>query len=128
VIDIAVVGLGWWGRNVVGLLADSDRLHPVLGVDIAPEGRAWAEERGLAVTGELQDALDDPRIDAVVLCSPHRFHADQIVAAAGAGKHVFCEKPFALTTHDVDRALAAVAAAGVCLGIGHERRFEPPVM
>jgi predicted dehydrogenase len=128
VIDIAVVGLGWWGRNVVGLLADSDRLHPVLGVDIAPEGRAWAEERGLAVTGELQDALDDPRIDAVVLCSPHRFHSAQIVAAAKAGKHVFCEKPFCTTTEEADAALAAVAAAGVRLGIGHERRFESPVL
>jgi predicted dehydrogenase len=127
-IDVAVVGLGWWGRNIVGLLDGSERLRPVLAVDPQPEGRAWAAARGLAATGDLQVALDDPGIDAVVLCSPHRFHADQIVAAAEAGKHVFCEKPFATTTSDVDRALAAVAAAGVRLGIGHERRFEPPVM
>jgi predicted dehydrogenase len=127
VIDVAVVGLGWWGRNVVGLLPGSERIRPVLGVDVAPEGRAWARSQGLAVTGELQDALDDPRIDAVVLCSPHRFHSAQIVAAAQAGKHVFCEKPFCTTTAEADAALAAVAAAGVRLGIGHERRFEAPV-
>jgi predicted dehydrogenase len=127
-IDVAVVGLGWWGRNVVGLLAGNERLRPVLGVDTQPEGRAWAQARGLAATDDLRDALQDPRIDAVILCSPHRFHAEQIVAAAEAGKHVFCEKPFATTTADADRALAAVAAAGVCLGVGHERRFEPPVM
>ena len=126
-IDVAVVGLGWWGRNVIGLLAGSDRIRPVLGVDVAPEGRAWAEAQGLAVTGELQDALDDPRIDAVVLCSPHRFHSAQIVAAAQAGKHVFCEKPFCTTTAEADAALAAVATAGVRLGVGHERRFETPV-
>jgi len=127
-INVAVVGLGWWGRNVVGLLAESERLHPLLGVDTQPEGRAWAAGQGLAVTDDLRDALADPRIDAVILCSPHRFHADQVVAAAEAGKHVFCEKPFTTTTADVERALAAVAAAGVCLGVGHERRFEPPVL
>ena len=59
--------------------------------------------RGLTTTGDLQEALDDPRIDAVVLCSPHRFHADQIVAAAEAGKHVFCEKPFCTTADDDGR-------------------------
>jgi predicted dehydrogenase len=128
VLDVAVVGLGWWGRNVVGLLAGSERLRPVLGVDPQPEGREWAAAQGLAATGDLRDALDDPRIDAVILCSPHRFHADQVVAAAEAGKHVFCEKPFTTTTADADRALTAVATAGVCLGIGHERRFEPAVM
>jgi predicted dehydrogenase len=128
VIDVAVVGLGWWGRTIVGELSGSERIRPVLGVDVAPEGRAWAAAQGLAVTAELQDALDDPAIDAVVLCSPHRFHAAQIIAAAGAGKHVFCEKPFCTTSAEADAALAAVDAAGVHLGIGHERRFEPPVM
>jgi predicted dehydrogenase len=126
-IDVAVVGLGWWGRTVVGVLAGSDRLRPVLGVDIQPEGRQWAADQGLAVTGELRDALADPGISAVILCSPHRFHAEQVVAAAEAGKHVFCEKPFTTTVAEADSALAAVAAAGVRLGIGHERRFEPAV-
>jgi predicted dehydrogenase len=127
-IDVAVVGLGWWGRNIVGLLAGSERLRVVLGVDPEPEGREWAAARGLAATGDLQEALDDPRIDAVILCSPHRFHAGQIVAVAEAGKHVFCEKPFTTTVAEADVALAAVQAAGVTLGIGHERRFEPAVM
>ena len=127
-IDVAVVGLGWWGRNIVGLLSGSERLRPVLGVDPQPEGREWAAAQGLAATGELREALDDPRIDAVILCSPHRFHADQIVAAAEAGKHVFCEKPFTTTVAEADMALAAVHAAGVTLGVGHERRFEPAVM
>ena len=64
----------------------------------------------------------------MLLCSPHRFHAEQIVAAAEAGKHVFCEKPFTTTVAEADVALDAVRAAGVALGIGHERRFEPAVM
>ncbi|MCV2488899.1 Gfo/Idh/MocA family oxidoreductase [Geodermatophilus sp. YIM 151500] len=127
-ISVAVVGLGWWGRNVVGLLSGSERIRPVLGVDVDPAGRDWARSRGLDVAGDLQEALDDPRVDAVVLCSPHRFHSAQIVAAAGAGKHVFCEKPFCTTTAEADAAIAAVEAAGVRLGIGHERRFEPAVV
>ncbi len=127
-LDVAVVGLGWWGRNIVGLLTGSERLRPVLGVDPVPAGREWALGRGLAATADLGEALRDPSIDAVLLCSPHRFHAEQIVAAAEAGKHVFCEKPFTTTVAEADVALDAVRAAGVVLGIGHERRFEPAVM
>jgi predicted dehydrogenase len=128
VIDVAVVGLGWWGQNIASLLTTSERIRPVLGVDPEPAGRERAAALGLATTADLQVALDDPGIDAVVLCSPHRFHSAQIIAVAEAGKHVFCEKPFCTTSEQADAALAAVAAAGVQLGIGHERRFEPAVM
>jgi len=64
----------------------------------------------------------------VVLCTPHTQHTDQIVAAAQAGKHVFCEKPLSMTRVDVLRAVAAVEKAGVALAVGHERRFEPPII
>jgi predicted dehydrogenase len=127
-VDVAVVGLGWWGQKVLDELAGSRRVRAVLGVDPEQGGRERGEARGLRTTADLQEALADPAIDAVVLCSPHRFHSAQIVAAAEAGKHVFCEKPFSTTVADADVALAAVAAAGVQLGIGHERRFEPPVV
>ena len=123
-----MVGLGWWGQKVLDELAESTRVRPVLAVAPEPAGRARAEARGLPTTAGLQEALADPAVDAVVLCSPHRFHSGQIVAAAEAGKHVFCEKPFSTTVADADVALAAVAAAGVQLGVGHERRFEPPVV
>ncbi|OZM77126.1 Gfo/Idh/MocA family protein [Pseudonocardia sp. MH-G8] len=127
-IHAAIVGLGWWGQKIARELSASDRIRPVLGVDPQPAGREWAHDAGMAVAASLQEALDDPRIDAVVLCSPHRFHAEQIVAAAEAGKHVFCEKPFCATSAEADVAITAVEAAGVQLGIGHERRFEPAVM
>jgi predicted dehydrogenase len=127
VINVAVVGLGWWGRTIVSELSGSDLIRPVLGIDPEPGGRAAADALGLATSADLRTALDDPAVDAVVLCSPHRFHTQQIVAAAEAGKHVFCEKPLATTAEEVDVALAAVSAAGVQLGVGHERRCVPLV-
>lgn len=127
-ISAAIVGLGWWGRKVARELADSDRIRPVLGVDPDAECRHRVQADGLATTADLQQALDAPDVDAVVLCSPHRYHCTQIIAAAEAGKHVFCEKPFTATVAEADAALAAVQAAGLRLGIGHERRFEPAVV
>jgi len=127
VINVAIIGLGWWGRNIVRELAGSDRLRVVLGVDPEEAGREAVRTGGLEVSARFEDALERPDIDAVVLCSPHRFHVDQVVAAAAVGKHVFCEKPFSTRGADADRAIAAVVAAGLTLGIGHERRFEPAV-
>jgi myo-inositol 2-dehydrogenase/D-chiro-inositol 1-dehydrogenase len=70
-------------------------------------------------------AFADPAVGAVVIAAPARFHAGLVVAAAEAGKGVFCEKPMALTLADADRAIAAARAAGVVLQVGFNRRFAP---
>ncbi len=70
------------------------------------------------------EILADPRIEAVLICSSTNTHADLIVQAAQAGKHIFCEKPIAHSLHQIDRALAAVAKAGVQLQVGFNRRFD----
>src|SRR5205823_3047346 len=67
----------------------------------------------------------DPAVDAVVIAAPARFHADLVVAAAQAGKNVFCEKPMALSPADADRAIDAARAAGVVLQVGFNRRLAP---
>jgi predicted dehydrogenase len=72
--------------------------------------------------------LNDPGIDAIVLCTPHTQHTEQIIAAANAGKHVFCEKPLSLTAVDARRAIDAINANKRVLAVGHERRFEPPIL
>jgi predicted dehydrogenase len=64
-------------------------------------------------------------VPAVVFATPHSLHAAQIVAAAAAGKAVFCEKPLALTRADAERAVDACAQAGVALAVGHDKRFWP---
>ncbi|CAI0696572.1 Gfo/Idh/MocA family oxidoreductase [Serratia ficaria] len=73
--------------------------------------------------GDLQNLLDDPEIDAVVIAAPARTHAEWVIAAAQAGKHVFCEKPMAITLEEADRAIAAAERAGVVLQVGFNRRF-----
>jgi myo-inositol 2-dehydrogenase/D-chiro-inositol 1-dehydrogenase len=72
-----------------------------------------------------EDVLNDPEIEAVLVCSPTPSHADLTDAAARAGKHVFCEKPIALDPERVRATLKTVAAAGVKLQVGFNRRFDP---
>ena len=128
-LGVAVVGLGWWGRIIVGLLKGSSKFRVLKGVDLNPgEAAAFAREHDLALTSGFEEVLRDPRIRAVILCTPHSQHCDQIVRAASAGKHVFCEKPLALSRADARKAVAACNANGVTLAVGHERRFEPPIL
>jgi predicted dehydrogenase len=89
---------------------------------------ADAARLGFAVEADLDALLARPGLDAVVLCTPHPQHAEQIVAVARAGKHVFCEKPLCLTLADARRALAECHSRELVVGIGHERRFEPAVI
>ena len=121
-LSVAVVGLGWWGRTVVPLLQSSSQLEVVCGVDV----RA-VEMPGLRVLSSYDEALRDPAVQAVVLCTPHTQHTEQIIAAARAKKHVFWEKPLSLNRADVLRAVKACSENGVALAVGHEKRFEPPV-
>ncbi len=127
-MDAAILGLGWWGRTVVGTLRGSGALRITTGFDPAPAAAALAAEAGLRLAPSFDAILADPGIGAVVLCTPHTQHAAQVVAAARAGKHVFCEKPLCLTRAEAAAAIAACREAGVVLGVGHERRFEPPVL
>ena len=95
--------------------------------DPAPAAAEIAAAASLQLAS-FETILADPAIDAVILCTPHSLHAAQIVQTADAGKHVFCEKPLCLTRADAASAIAACERAGVVLGIGHERRFEPPIL
>ncbi len=118
-VRCAVVGLGWWGRHIAGKLQASEVMALGMTVDSDPAAGADATD--------LDTALGDPAIDAVVLCLPHSQHEEAIVRSARAGKHVFCEKPLTLTAVSARRALRSCRDAGVVLGVGHERRFEDPM-
>jgi predicted dehydrogenase len=87
----------------------------------------FATKHGFQLSTEFEDALKDPKIDALVLATPHSLHVDQITKVVAAGKQVFCEKPLALTRANAERATEACAKAGRVLGVGHNRRFWRPM-
>jgi predicted dehydrogenase len=127
-INAAIIGLGWWGQTILGQLSNSTVIRPVLCVDPQESARAAAAAFDIETSPDFDEALARPDVQAVILCTPQELHADQITAAAQAGRHVFCEKPLCTTSSDAERAIAAVRKAGVQLGIGHERRFEPAII
>jgi predicted dehydrogenase len=74
------------------------------------------------------DVITDPEVDAVWICSPSQYHADQIKACAANGKDVFCEKPIATDLAETVEAINACNEAGVKLMIGLQRRFDSNFM
>jgi myo-inositol 2-dehydrogenase/D-chiro-inositol 1-dehydrogenase len=114
-MKVGVLGAGRIGRLHAELLAyrvEGAELTAVYDVDPAVTGVA-----------RVEDVFEAS--DIVAICTSTDTHADLIVAAAHAGKAIFCEKPVSLELAEVDRALAAVEEAGVPFGIGFNRRFDP---
>ena len=127
-VRVALLGAGRIGASHAELLA-----HRVPGVELAAiydpvDGAAARLATALRVPVATQDVnaiWANPDIDAVVIAAPARSHTELVVAAAQAGKHVFVEKPMAVTLEDADRAIAAAEQAGVVLQVGFNRRFAP---
>ena len=128
-VGIALIGMGWWGKKMLNVLgaAPSD-IRVVRAVEPNLEtAREICDRKGIALTAVYADALADPEVEAVVLATPHALHGAQIEAGVAAGKHVFCEKPLALNKAEAERAVRICRDAGLVLGMGHERRWEPPI-
>src|SRR4029077_15057652 len=120
----AIVGLGRWGKSIVeAVQGKSKRLHFIRGVSKEPKLVGdFAQRYGFDLSTEFVDIIADPYVRAVVLATPHSLHVEQIVAAAAAGKAIWCEKPLALTRADAARAINAVTKAGVAFGLGNNKR------
>jgi predicted dehydrogenase len=125
-LNVAVVGLGWWGRIIVPLIKTSPKLKVVRVADPDPKAAQFARAQNVPIS-TFDEILKDRDVQGVVLCTPHTQHTDQIVRAAGARKHVFCEKPLSMSRADVLRAVEACNKNAVKLAVGHEKRFEPPI-
>ena len=129
-LNAAIIGLGWWGKELVrSIQGRSDLIRVARGVTLEPElAKGFAAEMNFELGTSFQDVLDDPKIDAVILATPHTRHREQVEAAAARGKHVFCEKPFALSLEDAQAAIAACRRAKVGLGVGQNRRMWPSIV
>ncbi|MDK2902928.1 MAG: myo-inositol 2-dehydrogenase / D-chiro-inositol 1-dehydrogenase [Clostridiales bacterium] len=126
-LKIGIIGAGRIGKlHAENIVHNVPKAELVAIADIfADQIREWADELGInAVTKNYKDILNNPEIEAVLICSPTNTHADFIIEAAKAGKHIFCEKPIDLSVDRVKAALDAVKAAGVKLQIGFNRRFD----
>jgi predicted dehydrogenase len=126
-VRAAIIGMGTWGQNLVNSVQGrSDLIQFVAGATRTP-GRAeeFSRRHGIPLRASVEAVLADPSIDAVVLATPHSMHAEQIVAAARAGKHVFTEKPLGLTAEHSAAAVAACAEHKVTLAVGYNWRFQP---
>lgn len=126
-IRFGMLGVGRIGRMHAALLA-----HQVAGACVqvvydtdAASAAAVAAELAVDRADSPEDLLARDQVDAVAICSSTDTHAELIVAAAAAGKAIFCEKPVSLDLAEVDRALAAAEASGVPFQVGFNRRFDP---
>jgi predicted dehydrogenase len=129
-IRAAIIGLGRWGRSLVNAVqGKSDDIRFVAAhTRTRASAEAFCRDKGIRLAGSYDEVLADPGIDAVVLATPHSLHERQVVAAAGAGKHIHVEKPLTLDRASADRAVAAARKAGVVLAVGYCRRFHPSVV
>jgi myo-inositol 2-dehydrogenase/D-chiro-inositol 1-dehydrogenase len=127
-VGIGVIGVGLIGAHHARNLAYRVPGARLVGVADPQPGLADQVAQRLAcdfATRDYQQLLANPAVEAVVIATPARFHAEAVVAAADAGKSVFCEKPIAHTVADADRAINATQEAGVAFQIGFQRRFDP---
>jgi predicted dehydrogenase len=129
-IKAALVGLGWWGKTLVeSVQGASDAIRFVAGATRTqtPEVKEFAKAQGFKLCASYDEVIGDPGIDAVVLSTPHSMHVPQIVAASGVGKHVFCEKPFALTKAHLDWATIAASTRRwwICASASIRVRLAP---
>ncbi|MDV7143887.1 Gfo/Idh/MocA family oxidoreductase [Tropicimonas sp. TH_r6] len=125
---VAIAGFGWWGKHIANRLQGHPWLRVAGIVEPVTENHAGILEMGLPAWTELAEPLALAQVDAVILTTPNTLHETQIAEVAAAGKHVFCEKPLGLSANSARRSVAACEKAGVQLGIGHERRFEPAML
>lgn len=129
-LRLALVGFGYWGRNL------AKNLHYVLGtdwvacVDAAPSGRAAAQRLypWLKIFASIDELLANDCVDGIVIATPARAHAAQTEHALLAGKHVLVEKPLAVTLRDAERVTSLAEASGLTLMVGHTFEYNPAVL
>jgi predicted dehydrogenase len=124
-VRVASIGLGWWGKELA-------RAAVTAGIELAtcfartPEKRdEFAAEFGCSQASTLDEVLEDDSVDGVLIATSHASHRDLIERAAGSGKHIFIEKPLALSVADARACVESARSAGVVLQVGFQRRRLP---
>src|SRR5215468_4758435 len=126
-VRAAIIGMGTWGQNLVShVQGKSELIRFTAGATRTPaRAEAFGRKHGIPIQASYEAVLADPSVDAVVLATPHTMHAEQIIAAARAGKHVFTEKPLGIGLTQSAAAVKACADHKVTLAVGYNWRFQP---
>lgn len=127
-LKVGIIGAGRIGQVHAQTLAyRCPSAQPLMIVDFFPDvAAATAKEYGIPESGkDYMDVVNHPDIEAVWVCSPSSLHAEQIIASAKAGKHIFCEKPLATELSQVDDVMKVVEECGVKMMLAFQRRFDP---
>lgn len=129
VVRTAVIGLGYWGPNIVRVLHELDSADVVAVCDVDPAALSKVARRYPVprLTQSVEDVLADDSIEAVAIATPVRTHFDLSRAALDAGKHVFVEKPMAGSVAEAEMLAAAADEQGLVLVPGHTFLYSPPV-
>jgi len=123
-IRVGIIGAGYIGGVHNKLLSRDDRVRVAAIHDVLPDRAAsLAASTGATVAGSVEELIDS--VDAVFVTTPNTQHTELAVAAVGAGKHVFCEKPMATSIADAQRVLDATSEQKTVFQVGHNRRFAP---
>jgi predicted dehydrogenase len=124
-VGLATIGLGWWGNVLTDGAASTGKARVLTCYARTPETReAFAVKHGCNAAQSLQEIWDDPAVEGVLMATPHSVRHELIAQAAAAGKHVFVEKPLALTGSEARASAQAAADAGVILQVGHNKRRQ----
>lgn len=128
-LNLGLIGAGGIARaHLEAVDAHPELMRLVAVADpVEASAHAAAEARGSTVYRDYHDLLADPAVDAVDICLPHHLHAEAILAATAAGKHILCEKPLCLNEDEAQRITDAVRATGVVLMCGHNQLFQASI-
>lgn len=128
-LRVAVVGLGYWGPNIVRVLHELSETQPVFACDVRPAALNALSARwpGVCLTSSYDVILENDGVDAVAIATPVSTHYELAKAALEAGKHVFVEKPLASSSGEALELIELAADGDLVLMPGHTFLYSPPV-
>jgi phthalate 4,5-cis-dihydrodiol dehydrogenase len=127
-VRLGIAGLGLAGAFMIRAAAIHPHFVLAGAMDPQPAPRqAFSQRFGARVYDDFRGLCEDPDVEAVYISSPHRFHADQAIAALAHGKHVLVEKPLALTMDECDAVVAAQDRTALNVIVGHTHAFDPNI-
>ena len=128
-LNLAQIGVGYWGPNLLRNIVSSPRCRAVLVADASAERRQFVQDLYPAIrtVKDGQEVLDSPEVDAVIVATPAQTHFPLTMAALRAGKHVLVEKPMATSVAEVDQIAELARKNGLVAMVGHTFLFNPAV-